>query len=183
DAGMMSGRCVAEKIRQWAGDNGRNIEPEVAWDLNDGQWTMRRRPDGSIMHGGGKRPIDFIDLDNMTGTEYKGPRDRMRGKQSDYIDEITEQNELTREDVNFKEHCDCSGGGSAPAPVTETAPAPAKEPASLMDDPVQWAKENPWKAAGLGIAAGVATGGAIYYGGAAVGALLGGGALLSAAGS
>jgi hypothetical protein len=179
-AGTMNGRCVADKIREWAGQNGRNIEPEVAWDLNDGQWTMRRRPDGSIMHGGGKRPIDFIDLDNMTGTEYKGPRDRMRGNQSDNIDEITDQHGMTREDVNFKNDCDCSGGGgSAPAPVTVTAPA--REPASLMDDPVQWAKENPIKA-GVGVvAAGVLTGGAIYYGGAAVGAILGGGALVGAA--
>ncbi|KAF5885880.1 hypothetical protein [Rhizobium sp. PEPV16] len=85
-----------------------------------------------------------------------------------------------REDVNFKNDCDCSGGGgSAPAPVTVAAPA--KEPASLMDDPVQWAKENPIKATVAGVAAGVVTGGAIYYGGAAVAALLGGGALMTAA--
>lgn len=178
-AGTMNGRCVADKMRQWAGNNNRNIEPEVAWDLNDGQWTMRRRPDGSIMHGGGKRPIDFIDLDNNTGTEYKGPGDRMRGRQSRNIDEITEQHDMTREDVNFKNDCDCSGGGgSAPAPVT--AASPAEEPASLVSDPMRWAQENPWKAGGL-VVAGVATGGAVYYGGAALAALLGGGALITAA--
>ncbi|MUO80207.1 DUF4150 domain-containing protein [Agrobacterium vitis] len=180
-AGTMNGRCVAEKIRDWAKQNNRNIEPEVAWDLNNGEWSMRRRADGTIMRGGGKRPIDFIDLDNMAGTEYKGPRDRMRGRQSDYIDEITEQHDMTREDVNFKDDCDCSGGGSAPAPVTETSQVSEKSPASLTDDPVQWAKENPWKAAGVGVAAGVVTGGAIYYGGAIVTALLGGTALVTAA--
>jgi hypothetical protein len=172
-AGTMNGRCVAEKMTEWAQKNNRSIEPEVAWDLNDGQWTMRRRPDGSIMRGGGKRPIDFIDLDNMTGTEYKGPGDRMRGKQSDYIDEITEQHDMTREDVNFKNDCDCSGGGSAPAPVTVPATAPAKEPAELLNDPVQWAKENPWKATGLAVG-GIATGGLLIYGGAAAAAILGG---------
>ena len=179
-AGTMNGKCVADKVKDWAKANGRNIEPEVAWDLNNGDWTMRTRPDGSIIHGGGKRPIDFVDLDNKAGTEYKGPGDRMRGRQSRNIDEITEQNDITREDVNFKDHCDCSGGGTATAPVTATAPALAKEPASLMDDPVQWAKENPWKAAGMGIVAGVATGGAIYYGGAAAAALLGGAGLMTA---
>jgi hypothetical protein len=179
-AGTMNGKCVADKIKEWAKEAGRNIEPEVAWDLSNGNWTMRTRPDGSIMRGGGKRPIDFLDLDNKTGTEYKGPGDRMRRGQSQNIDEITEQNDLTREDVNFKKDCDCSGGGTATAPVTAAAPAPAKEPASLLNDPVQWAKENPWKAAGLGVVAGVATGGAIYYGGAAAAALLGGGALVTA---
>ena len=59
--------------------------------------------------------------------------------------------------------CDCSGGGgNAPAPVT--AASPAKEPASLVSDPMRWAQENPWKTGGL-VVAGVVTGGAVYYGG------------------
>ncbi|WP_162561133.1 DUF4150 domain-containing protein [Methylobacterium terrae] len=171
-AGTMSGKCVADKVESWARKLGRNIMPEVAWEIVDGIWQMRQGPDGRPLRGGGKRPGDFIDMDLGGIHEYKGPRDRLRRGQSENLNSIAADNGLVREDINFKKDCDCSGSGDD-KDGTATAPA-----TSLSGKVKQFSNDHPYVATGLGAAAVLGTGGAVlYFGVPVVAGTLGVGAL------
>jgi hypothetical protein len=120
--------CVTKEVSAWAKAEGKEVVPEVAWDNNGGAWSIRRDLDtDEILHGGGKRPGDFYDFDNKTLCEYKGIGDYYRKNQSENLDEICGQHDLTREEVIFKRDCNCGDEEKEPEKVPVTVPAPEKQ--------------------------------------------------------
>jgi len=108
--GRMNQACVNEKMDAWAQKLGRNLIGEAAYKFlkNQEKWVLNEC-DGKILRGGGRRP-DFTDFDNKSLIEVKLPKDRFRGNQDEIYDEIAQDQDLTRENVFFKD-CDCDGKG------------------------------------------------------------------------
>lgn len=163
----LSQSCIDEKMQKWTEEAGRNVTPNGAYEKgDDGIWRPRLNADGNQTKGGpkGHRRPDYTDHDNNVFGENKLPTDRYRGDQDEIYDDIRDDTEQERHDVNFKKDCNC--GGSAPAPVTQ--------PAGQTENEDSWVERHPYIAA-TGAVALIA--GTWYVGGtpgwAALGAALG----------
>ena len=70
---------------------------------------------------------DYTDHDNNSFGENKLPKDRYRGDQNEVYNEIGQDTDLDRNDINFKKDCNCDDDNGNEKPVTQTAPQPREE--------------------------------------------------------
>ncbi|WP_349963083.1 DUF4150 domain-containing protein [Rhizobium sp. ZPR3] len=167
--GKLSQACIDDKMQAWADETGRNVTPNGAYEKGeDGKWQQRLDDYGNQTKGGpkGHKRPDYTDHDNNTFGENKLPGDRYRGKQDEIYDQIEEDTEQKRHDLNFKD-CDCNAG--EPSPVTQPATKPEESGSFRENHPYIF-----WGGVGVAtVGAGALTWWAGGSGGAAVLALFG----------
>ncbi len=179
-AGTMSQKCVNDKMESWASKLGKKLIGDAAYKFmkDTGRWVLNEK-NGQILKGGGKRP-DFTDFDNQSMIEVKLPKDRFRKGQDQAYDDIAADNNLTRENVHFKD-CDCEGKGRT---AEERKAAKAAEEEAAQVDNRSFAERHPvLTGVGVGVlvvGAAAATWWAGGSGGAAVAGMLGLGGLAAA---
>lgn len=130
-AGTFSQRCIDGKILEWASQAGRNVTPGGAYEIGeDGKWAYRLDDGGNQLRGGpkGTKMPDYTDHDNNSFGENKLPKDRYRGNQNETYDEIGQDTDQDRNDINFKKDCKCDDDDDGNrAPVTQPAPQTERE--------------------------------------------------------